>query len=185
MKSSVNAGFILSGAMLINLPVFSQNTTNQSLNESKTTLKMETNQTPSVNKETVRSLYEDILSTGKFELLKQIVSEEYEGPRGIKGPAGFAAAISPLRTAFPDIKWTVEDLIAEGDKVVVKWSWKGTNTSSFDGFPASSKTVMHHAINIFQFEDHKIIKSWMQADRLGFYQQIGVIAPDVTTAPVK
>lgn len=211
MKSTINTGLILSGALLINMPGFSQttanqpvnnqsvnnhsvtnqSTSNQSVTESKTAIKMDknqmltTNQTPAANKATVRRLYDDILNTGKFELLNQIVSDTYEGPRGIKGPAGFAAAIKPVRTAFPDIKWTIEDLIAEGDEVMIRWSWKGTNTVSFDGFPVSNKTVTHHAISIFQFDGDKISKAWMQADRLGFYQQIGVIAPDITTAPVR
>ena len=137
------------------------------------------------NKESVRKLYEEILNTGKFELLNQIVSEEYAGPRGIKGPTGFAETIKPVRAAFPDIKWAVEDLIAEGNKVMIRWTWKGTNTGSFDGFPATNKEVIHNAINIFQFSGDKIIKAWMQADRLGFYQQIGVVSADAITSPAK
>ena len=74
------------------------------------------------NKTTVRKLYEDILNTGKFELLSQIISGDYTGIRDAKGPAGFVATVGPVRAAFPDIKWTVEDLIAEGDEVVARWS---------------------------------------------------------------
>src|ERR1700676_806837 len=133
---------------------------------------MLSNQTPEKNKTIVRELYEEILNTGKFELLADIISANYEGPRGIKGPEGFAIAIRPVRAAFPDVHWTIEDMIAEDDKVVVMWSWTGTNTASFDGFPVSHASVTHHAISIFQFHDGKIIKGWMQADRLGFYQQI-------------
>jgi predicted ester cyclase len=87
------------------------------------------------NKEVIRELYEEILNTGKLEQLNQLFSEEYAGPRGIKGPAGFAQAIYSLRLEFSDISWTVEDLVAEADEVVVRWSWTGTNTNSFDGFP--------------------------------------------------
>jgi steroid delta-isomerase-like uncharacterized protein len=195
MKSTINAGVILSGALLVSMPGFSQTTTDpaainqsgtgQSINETKTAIKMDNNQTPAANKAIVRRIYEEVLNTGKLELLTQMISDVYEGPRGIKGPDGFAAAIRPVRTAFPDIKYAIDDMIAEGNEVMIRWSWKGTNTASFDGFPATNKSVTHHAISIFQFDGNKISKAWMQADRLGFYQQIGVIAQDVTTAPAK
>lgn len=146
---------------------------------------MATNQNQEKNKAVTRKLYEEILNTGKFELLAGIISQNYEGPRGIKGPEGFSIAIRPVRAAFPDIHWTIEDLIAENEKIVVMWSWTGTNTVSFDGFPVSNARVTHHAISIFQFSDGKIIKGWMQADRLGFYEQIGVISPDLVKPRVK
>ena len=139
----------------------------------------------SKNKTTVHKLYEEILNTGKLELLSQIIAVGYIGPRDIKGAAGFAETIRPVLLAFPDIKWTIEDLIAEGDKVVARWVWTGTNTGSFAGFPPSNKQVTHHAISIFQFNGDKIIKGWMIADRLSFFQQIGVISPDITTPPNK
>ena len=143
------------------------------------------NQKQDENKETVRKLYEEIFNTGHLELLNQIVSSDYTGPGGIKGPGGFAESIRRVRAAFPDIKWTVEDLIAEGDKVMARWSWKGTNTDSFDGFPPTNKEVTHNAINIFQFSGNKIIKAWLQADRLAFYQQIDVIPTDAIIPPAK
>ena len=140
---------------------------------------MKTSENPDSNKVIARKLYEQILNTGKWELLSDIVSDEYIGPKGLKGPEGFAATVKPVLLAFPDVKWTIDDLIAEGDEVVVRWSWTGTNKNSFDGFPPTNKQVVHHAIHIFQFSGNKIIKAWMQSDRLGFYEQIGVISPDV------
>ncbi|MDB4900730.1 MAG: hypothetical protein JWQ63_11 [Mucilaginibacter sp.] len=185
MKSIVNLAFILSGALLVSMPAFAQVKTDHSLNKSKMEVKMETNKSVDSNKAIIRKLYEEILNTGKLELLSQVVSDEYTGPRGMKGPAGFAEAIKPIILAFPDIKWTIEDIIAEGDKVMVRWSWTGTNKGSFDGFPPTNKVVNHNAINIFLFSGDKIIKAWMQSDRLGFYQQIGVISLDAVKPLVK
>lgn len=144
---------------------------------------MKTIQSNEQNKATVRKLYEDILNTGKLELANQIIAEEYTGVRGEKGATGFAETIHSVRLAFPDIKWTVEDLIAEDDKVVIRWSWKGTNLGSFGGFQASNKMVTYHAITIYELNGGKIIKAWMQSDRLGFLEQIGVISPGLTTLP--
>jgi steroid delta-isomerase-like uncharacterized protein len=182
MKPPVKAVLILWAALLTGTLSFSQTKANDSLTNLKTAMRMNSQ---NENKSTVRKLYEEILNTGKMELLAQVISDEYTGALDRKGPAAFAENISPVRAAFPDIRWTIEDLIAEDDKVVARWSWTGTNTASFAGFPPSNKTVIHHAISIFQFSGSKIIKAWMQADRLGFFQQIGVIAQDVTTPPIK
>lgn len=133
----------------------------------------------------IRNLYEVILNTGKFELLKEIISEEYTGVRGEKGAAGFAETVDSIRIGFPDIKWTVEDLMAEGNKVIVRWSWKGTNKGSFRGLPASNKEVVDNAIAIYEFSNDKIIKAWIQSDKLGFLQQIGIIPGDITTPAAK
>jgi predicted ester cyclase len=184
MKPLINLGCILSGALLISVPSFSQVKTNYSLTQSKKEVKMGTDQSQEKNKAAVRKLYEDILNTGKLELLDQVIAEDYIGVLGENGPAGFAQAIAPVRMAFPDIKWTIEDLIAEGDKVMAKWSWKGTNTSSFNGIQPTHKEITHHAVNIFQFSDGKIIKAWMESDRLGFFQQIGVIPPGLIPPPL-
>jgi steroid delta-isomerase-like uncharacterized protein len=181
MKSTVLLGLILSAILLDSMLSFSEVNTNHLFIKSK----MGSETTPDSNKATIRKLFEVILNTRKLELLDQVVADEFRGPHEMKGAAGFAATVKPVIAAFPDIKWTIEDIIAEGDKVVVRWSWKGTNENSFDGFPASNKAVTHHAIHIFQFSGGKIINAWMQSDRLGFYQQIGVISQDAIKPAVK
>lgn len=82
------------------------------------------------------------------------------------------------------MKWTIEDLLADNDKVIVRWSWKGTNTQPFRGVPASNKPVNDNAIVIYQFNDEgKIIHAWMQGDRLGVLIQIGVIPANLVPQP--
>ncbi len=144
---------------------------------------MSVTQAPEKNKEAVRRLYEDILNTGKLDLLNQIIAEEYVGISGQKGPSAFAEPIRELRLGFPDIRYTVEDLVAEGDRVVVKWIWRGIHTGPFRGFAASEKQVANHGIAIFQFKDDKIVQSWIETDRLGFLQQIGVVPPGLGSVP--
>lgn len=133
------------------------------------------------HKAIIRNLYEGILNTGKLELLKEIISDDYIGVRGEKGPEGFAETVNSIRSGFPDIEWRVEDLVADGNKVTVRWSWKGTNKGSFRGFAASNNEVVDHAIAIYEFSGDKIIRAWIQSDKLGFLQQIGVIPQDITT----
>lgn len=140
---------------------------------------MSDTQTPEKNKETVRRLYEDFLNTGKLELLDQVIAEDYMGIYGQKGPTAFADTIQALRQGFPDIQWTIEDLVAAGDRVAVRWTWQGTHRGSFRGIPASQKQMTDKAIGIYQLRDGKIVNAWIETDRLGFLQQIGVVPQDV------
>jgi steroid delta-isomerase-like uncharacterized protein len=83
-----------------------------------------------------------------------------------------------LRTAFPDIRYTVEDLIAEGDRVAIRWRWSGTHRAPFRGIPVSQKQVSDSGIAIYRFQDGRIVQTWLETNRLGFLQQIGVVPPD-------
>src|SRR5882757_6812316 len=182
MKSIFKSGYILAAALLSSMLSFSQGKTNHLSTKSKEQ-NMETIQTQKKNKTAIRNLYENILNTGKLGLLSGIISEDYIGPQGERGPDGLAGTVSSLRAGFPDIKWAIEDLIADGNKVVVRWSWKGTNKGEFRGFPPSNKEVSNHAIAIYQFSGDKVSNAWIQSDRLEFFTQIGVVSTAVLTPP--
>lgn len=137
------------------------------------------------NKATIRSIYEDCLNKRDYNLSEKLIGDEYTGPTREKGNAGFLATVQPIIRAFPDIQWTVEDLFAEDDKVVVRWSWTGTHKEAFRNFPATGKAMTNHAIAIYQLKDGKVINAWMESDRLGFLQQIGAVSLDVFGTPVK
>jgi predicted ester cyclase len=140
------------------------------------------------NKETVRKLYEECLNKRNYELLSQFISEKYVGVRDLKGPEGMRKTIEPLIKAFPDIQWKVEDMIEEGNKVAVRWSWQGTHTGLYYNLAPTQKQVNNHAIAIYEFQDNKIVNGWLENDRLGFLLQVDVVSPDVipaTPQPVK
>lgn len=137
--------------------------------------------TPSAvsNKEIVRSIYEDCINPGRLELLNQLVSVDYQGPDGDRGPSAFRANIAGLRAAFPDIRFTIEDLIAEGDRVVVRWKWEATHDGPFRGIPPTHKRATNTGIAIYQLRDGRIIRNWLEADRLGVLQQIGAVPAQI------
>jgi len=83
--------------------------------------------------------------------------------------------VTMFRTGFPDIKVTVEDLVAEGEKVVARWTWRGTNQGDFQGMPPTGKQVNGSGISIHRFADGKIAEAWVNFDALGMLQQLGVI----------
>lgn len=138
---------------------------------------------PVRNKEMVRDMYEECLNKRNFGWIGEAIAEEYSGPGGERGPAGFERVIKGLIAGFPDIRWTVEDLIGEGDKVAVRWSWTGTHAGPFAGFPASGRRFENQAMVMYEFRGGRIVNAWMQSDRLGFLQQLGAVPRDVLPAP--
>jgi steroid delta-isomerase-like uncharacterized protein len=136
------------------------------------------NMTIEQNKQRARSIYDAVLTQGQTDLLQDLISPDFVGAHGETGPAGFATTIAGLRAAFPDIRYTVEDVVAEGDRVVLRWRWEGTHRAAFRGFAPTGKRVSDSGISIYQLRDGKIIRAWLETNRLGFLQQIGVIAPD-------
>lgn len=131
------------------------------------------------NKEVIRNLYEQSLNKRNMELLKDFVSEEYVGIRD-KGVAGFIEPIMPLIKAFPDIQWKLEELIGEGNKVVVKWKLEGTHQERFNNFAATGTKVSNDGMAICELKDGKVIKVRVQTDRLGFLQQLEVLPLDLS-----
>jgi steroid delta-isomerase-like uncharacterized protein len=127
------------------------------------------------NGQIIRRLYEDCINTGRLELLTALVADDYMGPTGEKGPSGFAETIAALRSAFPDIRFTVEDVIAEGRRVAIRWAWRGTHLGQFRTFAPTGKTLTNTGIAIYEITDGRISRAWLETDRLGALQQMGVI----------
>src|SRR5262249_36960708 len=97
--------------------------------------------TDNQNREIIRRLFEDCFNSGKLGTLDAFIDPDYAGAGGQKGVAAFAAPIANLLRAFPDIHYTIEDLVAEDDRVAVKWTWSGTHTGDFSGIAATQKSV--------------------------------------------
>jgi predicted ester cyclase len=127
--------------------------------------------------ETVRRLYEECVNRGRVELLPELIAADYVGPQGGTGPAGYRATVESLRAGMPDIRFTIEDLVAEGDRVVVRWTWTGRHTGTFRGFKPTSAQIENSGIAIYQLRGGKVIRSWLETDRLGVLQQMGVVDP--------
>jgi predicted ester cyclase len=122
------------------------------------------------NKQTIRSLYEEALSGHRLQLIDELFAPEFPG-----GAAGFRAQIAGLISAFPDIQYTVLDLVAEGERVAVRWQWAGTHAAPFRGFAPTQAKVSNDGMAIFAFSGGRIAGVELQTDRLGFLQQLGIV----------
>jgi len=140
------------------------------------------NQSQDQNKKTIEKLFETF-GTGDLAALEQLVGPGYVGPQGDKGPAGFRGVVAGLRAAFPDIRYTVDEMVAGGDRVAVRWHWTGTHRGPFRAYAPTGKAVSNSGSGIFQLRDDKIVAANLETDRLGFLQQIGAVPPDVGVGP--
>jgi steroid delta-isomerase-like uncharacterized protein len=85
--------------------------------------------------------------------------------------------------AFPDVQYTLNDLLAEGEQVVARFTARGTQTGAFQGIPATGKVVAMSAIAIYRVVGGKVVEQWLEYDMLGLLQQLGVIpAPEQAVA---
>jgi steroid delta-isomerase-like uncharacterized protein len=97
------------------------------------------------------------------------------GSRTIQGLSAYKHFIAPFFTAFPDIQFTTEDMIAEGDTVAVRRTFRGTHKGSLMGIPPTGKQVTTTMMTFNRIANGKIVEGWNNVDDLGLLQQLGVI----------
>ncbi len=131
------------------------------------------------NVDTIRAFIEDVLNQGRFERMTDLVKEDFIEldplPGQQQGREGLKAVLMQFRSGFPDIHWTVSEQIAEGDKVVTRFTWTGTHRDTFLGIPATGKRVEVKGVVIDRLEAGKMADSRILMDTLGMMQQLGVI----------
>src|ERR1044071_4356237 len=86
------------------------------------------------NKRSTEKLFQTF-NQGDLAAIDELVGPEYVGAQGDRGPAGFRAVVTGLRNAFPDLHYTVDELVAEEDRVAIRWHWTGTHKGPFRAFP--------------------------------------------------
>ena len=135
------------------------------------------------NKALLRRFYEELWSQGDLEAIPEPVSENFVDhhplPGAPPGREGLAALVTTWRTAFPDMRETVEDLIAEGDKVVGRFTMRGTHGGEFMGVPPTGQRVTMSGIDIVRVAGGKIAEFWYGEHLLELMQQLGAV-PDFT-----
>jgi len=116
------------------------------------------------NKELVRRYNEEIWNRHNLEKYDEFVSGDVP-----------LEHVQQFLSAFPDVQITIEDLIAEGDKVVARLYATATNTGPFAGQPPIGKKVEINSIRIYRIADNRIVETWAMQDRLGLMEQLGLV----------
>jgi steroid delta-isomerase-like uncharacterized protein len=127
-----------------------------------------------------RLLIEEVWNQGNFEVVDEVVASDYIGHSSepafeTYGPAGYKQYYASLREAFPDLTVTVEDQIAEGDKVVTRWTARGTHQGIFQGIAPTGKQGTITGITIDRVANGKVVECWTNADDLGLMRLLGVV----------
>lgn len=139
------------------------------------------------NKALIRRTIEEIYNQGNLAAVDQYVASDFviHAPSGdIHGPAGAKQFVAMLREAFPDFHMTIEDQVADGDRVVTRWTAEGTHLGEFQGIPPTGKHGKMTGIDIDRIVDGKAVECWTNTDDLGLMQQLGVIpAPEHVGQP--
>lgn len=133
--------------------------------------------TTETNKATVRRYLETVIGEGHADLIEEFLAEgiELHGTGLAPGLAAVAEWVAMLNAAFPDRQVTIDDVVAEGDRVVVRNTLSGTHQGEMQGIPATGKTVNQPSITVFRLSNGKIAEGWFVIDNLSMMQQLGVI----------
>lgn len=136
---------------------------------------------PSDHKTTARRVIEEVWNKGNLDALNEVVAPHYVGhdtlgPQ-IQGLEGFKKRVHSIRTAFPDLHLTIEDMFQDGDVVITRFNSRGTQKGNFQGIAPTGKHCDVSGITISRFSDGKIVEAWVQTDALGLMQQLGAVPP--------
>jgi steroid delta-isomerase-like uncharacterized protein len=132
------------------------------------------------NKVLVRQMVEEVFNRGNMSLADKFLAPDFvereELPPGVpRGREGVKQLTAMFRSAFPDFKATIDDIIAEGDKVVIRQTWTGTHKGEFMGMPPTGKSISFEEIAIMRFAEGKNVDLWGQSDSMGMMQQLGAM----------
>ncbi len=131
------------------------------------------------NKAIVARLADAIWNQGDLTAVEELyapdIIDHSPAPGQAPGLEGEKQVVTQFRTAFPDLQTTNDDLIAEGDTVVLRWSGRGTHQGEFAGIPPTGKPMTVTGIEIYRFSNGKVVERWGEFDMLGILQQLGAI----------
>ena len=133
------------------------------------------------NKNVVRRLVEEVWNKGNLPVTEELFAPNYihhdaSTPDVGLGPDSEKKRAALYRTAFPDMRLTIEDIIAEGDSVTARWSCRGTHKGDLSGIAPTGKQFTISGMTIARFANGKLAEGWVNWDALGMMQQLGVVS---------
>ena len=133
-----------------------------------------------------RRLVEESFNNGNLAIIDQFVAPDLvdHDPalpaqlRALRGPDVVKRTVQMYRAAFPDVKITVDDVIADGDRVAIRWHAEGTHRGQLEGMAPTAARVTVTGIFIDQWKEGQVVESWGQWDNLGLARQLGAAPPE-------
>jgi len=133
----------------------------------------------SEHKQLVQRFYEEVVNAGDIDKIDELVAEDFveheEFPGISSDREGVKEFFRLLRGAFPDVHFTAEDVIADGELVASRFTMTGTHDGEYMGVPATNKQVKVSGIDVLRVRDGKCVEHWGQFDAMGLMQQLGAL----------
>ena len=131
------------------------------------------------NKQLVRESIERVWGQQRLDEVDRFLALDFVDhgalPGSLPGPAGFADGVRRLLAAFPDARNEIDDIVAEGDRVVVRWTMTGTHTGGGLGVPATGRAVRVAGITMSRVVDGRIAEHWIYRDDIAMLRQLGLM----------
>ena len=125
----------------------------------------------------LRRFVEEVINAGDVGLVSGFVGEDFVDhdppPGALPDISGLGRAFTRVRASFPDFRATVEDLVAEGDRVAYRWTFRGTHLGDFGGIPPTGREAEWSVIGIARFAEGKMVERWQRIDTVGLLGQLG------------
>ena len=134
----------------------------------------------SQNNKALVGRYIDELNQNNTGIIQELFAADgkvYSAAGGELGREAFRGFVATLHGAFPDFRWTTEDIITEGDKAVFRWTFRGTHEGEFRDIAPTNKQIAYGGISIVRIANGKFVEGWAYGDTLGLLQQLGAIPP--------
>jgi predicted ester cyclase len=136
--------------------------------------------------EASRRILEEGFNEGKLDLADELISAqainhdpaEPVRMRGLRGPDVFKQTVRMYRSAFPDVRITVDDVISADDRVVLRWHSEGTHRGELEGLAPTGARGSVTGISIDRWENGKVVEAWAEWDNLGLARQLGAAPPE-------
>jgi steroid delta-isomerase-like uncharacterized protein len=134
---------------------------------------------PEENKAVVRRFVEEVFNQGNLAAVDRFLAAEYRDANALPGQEpgreGAKRAFSLYQEVFPDLRYTIEEMIAEGDTVVTRVTFRGTHRGAFLGIPPTNRQVSVPAVHVTRLVEGTIREHWSLMDDLGLMQQLGMV----------
>ena len=132
------------------------------------------------NKALARRVLEEMFNKGNLDVADELLAPDYVDhdpamPEDVHGPEGFKQYVGAYRSAFSDLHLQIEDQVAEGDKVVTRWTSTGTHDGELSGIAPTGKRVTLPGMEIVRISDGKLVEGWEGYDSMNMMRQLGAI----------
>jgi len=130
------------------------------------------------NKKIVQRIFEEGINQNKPEVYDEVIAANYvnhDFPTPTPGVEGFKIVMGMFKAGFPDLHITLENTLAEGDRVATLGYFTGTHQGEFNGIPATGRSAKVKYIDFWRIENGKAVENWVQMDMIGLLQQLGVM----------